>query len=39
MNLSFNNKVTIKDSIKKLIEYTSNYEKKEVREVSIAKWL
>ncbi len=38
-DLSFNNKVTIKDSIKKLIEYTSNYEKKEVREVSIAKWL
>ena len=37
-DLSFNNKVTIKDSIKKLIEYTSNYEKKEVREVSIAKW-
>ena len=38
-DLSFNNKVKIKDSIKKLIEYTSNYEKKEVREVSIAKWL
>lgn len=38
-DLSFNNKVTIKDSIKKLIEYTSNYENKEVREVSIAKWL
>lgn len=37
--LTFEDKNTIKDVIKKLIEFTTNYEKKEIREVSIAKWL
>ncbi|MGN1358524.1 MAG: hypothetical protein ACI4WU_04065 [Bacilli bacterium] len=37
--LTFDDKNIIKDVIKKLIEFTSNYEKKEVREVNIAKWL
>lgn len=37
--LTFDNKNIIKDVIKKLIEFTRSYEKKEVREVSIAKWL
>lgn len=37
--LSFQNKSVIKDVIKKLIEYTNNYEKKEVLEVTVAKWL
>jgi len=37
--LSFENKNVIKEVIKKLIEFTSSYEKKEVREVSVAKWL
>lgn len=37
--LSFQNKNVIKDVIKKLIEYTNNYEKKEVLEVTVAKWL
>ena len=37
--LTFDNKEVIKDVIKRLIEYTSNYEKKEVREVSVSKWL
>lgn len=38
-DLTFENRELIKDVIKKLIEYTSNYEKKEVREVSVSKWL
>ena len=37
--LSFDNKDTIKSSIKKLIEYTNVYEKQEIREVSVSKWL
>ncbi len=37
--LTFEDKSTIKDVIKKLIEFTSNYEKKEIREVSVARWL
>ena len=37
--LTFENKELIKDVIKRLIEFTSNYEKKEVREVSVSKWL
>jgi len=37
--LTFENKNVIKEVIKKLIEFTSNYEKKEVREVRAAKWL
>ncbi len=38
-DLTFENKEVIKVVIKKLIEYTSNYEKSEVREVSVSKWL
>ena len=37
--LTFDNKEVIKDVIKRLIEFTSNYEKREVREVSVSKWL
>jgi len=37
--LNFDNKNTIKEVIKKIIEFTNNYEKKEIREVVIAKWL
>lgn len=37
--LTFDDKNIIKEVIKKLIEFTINYEKKEVREVNIAKWL
>ena len=37
--LTFENKNIIKNSIKKLIEFTNNYEKQEIREVSTAKWL
>ena len=37
--LTFEDKNLIKEVIKKLIEFTSSYEKKEVREVSVAKWL
>lgn len=37
--LTFENKTTIKNSIRKLIEFTNNYEKQEIREVSISKWL
>lgn len=37
--LTFENKELIKDVIKRLIEFTNNYEKKEVREVSVSKWL
>lgn len=37
--LTFENKSIIKEVIKKLIDFTSNYEKKEVREVKVAKWL
>ena len=37
--LNLTSKELIKDVIKKLIEFTSNYEKREVREVSVSKWL
>lgn len=37
--LTFENKNIIKNSIKKLIEFTNNYEKQEIREVSTSKWL
>lgn len=37
--LSFESKEQIKDVIKKLIEFTNNYEKEEIREVSVARWL
>ena len=37
--LVLDNKESIRNFIKKLIEFTSNYEKKEVREVSVSKWL
>jgi len=37
--LTFENRNTIKDVIKKLIVYTNNYEKKEVRELTTSKWL
>lgn len=37
--LTFDNKETIKDVIKRLIEFTSNYENREIREVSVSKWL
>lgn len=37
--LTFSDKNLIKDVIKRLIEFTSSYEKKEVREVSTSKWL
>lgn len=37
--LTFEDKNLIKDVIKKLIEFTSSYEKKEIREVSVSKWL
>ena len=38
-DLTFENKDLIKEVIKRLIEFTNNYEKKEVREVSVSKWL
>lgn len=37
--LTLEDKSIIKESIKKLIEFTRMYEKREVREVNIAKWL
>ena len=37
--LTFENKNIIKNSIKKLIEFTNNYQKQEIREVSTSKWL
>ncbi len=37
--LTFENKEVLKNVIKRLIEFTSNYENKEVREVSVSKWL
>lgn len=37
--LGFNDKSIIKETIKKLIEFTNNYEKKEIRELSISRWL
>ena len=37
--LTFEDKNIIKEVIKKLIEFTNSYEKKEIREVSTARWL
>lgn len=37
--LTFESKERIKDVIKRLIEFTGNYENNEVREVSVSKWL
>ena len=37
--LTFEDQNTIKEVIKKLIEFTNNYENKEVREVTVSKWL
>ena len=37
--LTFQDKDIIKGSILKLIEFTNNYEKEEIREVSTSKWL
>ena len=37
--LSFENKEVIKEVIKRIIEFTNNYEKKELRDFSIARWL
>ena len=37
--LGFSDKTIIKETIKKLIEYTNNYEKKEISELSISRWL
>ena len=37
--LTFENKDIIKDVIKKLIEFTNDYQKEEVREVRAARWL
>ena len=37
--LNLENRDLIKDSIRKLIEYTAKYEKKEIREVQVSKWL
>ena len=38
-DLKLDNKDLIKDVIKRLIEFTSSYEKREVREVSVSRWL
>ena len=38
-DLTLKDKEIIKDVMKKLIEYTSNYEKNEIREVKLSKWL
>lgn len=37
--LTFQSKDIIKDVIKRLIDFTNSYEKKELREVSISRWL
>ena len=37
--LNFSNKELIKDVIKRLIEFTNNYEKKEVLDISVSKWI
>ena len=37
--LTLQDKNQIKEVIKRLMEFTSSYEKKEVREVSVSKWL
>ena len=37
--LSFENKEVIKEVIKRIIEFTNSYEKKELRDFSIGRWL
>lgn len=37
--LKFENKLIIKETIKKLIEFTNNYEKKEVLNIEVSKWI
>ncbi len=37
--LTFENKDAIKNVIKRLIEFTNNYEKEEIREVTTSRWL
>jgi len=37
--LTLDNKELIKDVIKRVIEFTGNYENNEVREVAVSKWL
>ncbi len=37
--LNFDDKNVIKNSIRKLIEFTNLYQKQEIREVSVSKWL
>ncbi len=37
--LNFNDKAVIKDVIRRLIEYTNNYEKEEVLDIEISKWI
>ena len=38
-DLTFENKDLIKDVIKRLIEFTNDYEKEEIREVTTSRWL
>ena len=37
--LTFENKEIIKNVIKRLIEFTNNYENRQIREVNVSKWL
>ena len=37
--LNFENRNSIKEVIKKIIIYTDNYQKREVRELDVSKWL
>lgn len=37
--LEFNDKTVIKDVIRKLIEYTNNYENNSALDINVAKWL
>ena len=37
--LTFKDKNIIKEVIKKMLEFTNEYEKEEIREVSVSKWL
>ncbi len=37
--LNFSNKAVIKDVIRRLIEYTNNYEHEEVLDITVSKWI
>ena len=37
--LTFANKEIIKEVIKKMLQYTTEYEKEEIREIAVSKWL